>query len=285
MSSAVGVALGPAAHRYGWPVAQGGSAAIATAMAAAITSYGGRIETGHEVTSLADLGNPAIVMLDTSPRAAARIAGNRLPDRVRRAYTAYRHGPAAFLVAFAVDGGVPWRYEPARRAGTVHVVGSFAETAAAEAQVARGTMPERPFVLLGQQSVADPGRAAGSVVPIDAYAHVPAGWTGDATAAIEAQIERFAPGFRERIVARHVRTVAGIERDNANFVGGDIATGAASPWRIVFRPRFALDPYATGIPGVYLCSAATPPGAGAHGLCGYRAALSALKSLGVGAEP
>lgn len=279
MSSAIGVALGTAAHTYGWPVAEGGSAAITSSMAKLLVEFGGTIETGVRVTSLDELDSPDIVMLDTAPAAAADIIGSRLPSRVERAYRRFQHGPGAFQVAFAVDGGIPWAHEDSRRAGTVHVAGSYAEVAAAERDVHAGRMPERPYVLLGQQYLADPGRSSGSIHPIDAYAHVPAGFTGDATAAIEAQIERFAPGFRDRIVARHVRSTAQIEADNANYVGGDIVTGANAALRLVFSPRIALDPYATKVPGVYLCSAATPPGAGAHGMCGFNAAESALKRL------
>lgn len=279
MSSAIGMALGTAAHTYGWPVAEGGSAAITTAMADLLVDLGGKIETGVRVTSLDELGRPDIVMLDTAPAAAARIIGPRLPGRIARAFDKFQHGPGAFQVAYAVDGGIPWTHADSRLAGTVHVAGSFAEIAQAERDVHHGRMPERPFVLLGQQYLADPGRSAGTIHPVDAYAHVPAGFTGDATAAIEAQIERFAPGFRDRIVARHVRSTTQIESDNANYVGGDIITGANAALRLVFRPRIALDPYRTGVPGVYLCSAATPPGAGAHGMCGFNAAESALKQL------
>jgi len=179
-----------------------------------------------------------------------------------------------------VQDGIPWAHEPSHRAGTVHVGGTLAEIAAAEAMVAKGRMPERPFVLVCQQYLADPSRSAGNVHPVYAYAHVPAGWGGDASAAIEAQIERYAPGFRERILARHVRSVSELESYNANYIGGDIATGANDPRQMLFRPRAALDPYSLGVPGVFLCSAATPPGAGAHGMCGWSAANSALRHLG-----
>lgn len=279
MSSAIGVALGAAAHRHGWPVAIGGSASISTAMAKLLASYGGRIETGATVRRLRDLAGADVVMLDTSPSAAARILDGRLPRRVDRAYRRFRHGPGAFQVAFAVDGGVPWLHEPSRRAGTVHVGGAIEQVAAAEREIWRGRLPRRPFVLVGQQSVADPSRAHGDTHPVDVYAHVPAGWTGDVTQVIVEQIERYAPGFTARIRATRVRSTVDIQRDNANYVGGDIITGANTPWQLVFRPRPAFDPYATGIPGVYLCSAATPPGAGAHGMCGWHAANSALAFL------
>jgi phytoene dehydrogenase-like protein len=279
MSSAIGVALGTAAHAYGWPVAEGGSSAISRAMISLLDEHGAKLETGVHVRSLDELGGADIVMLDVAPAAAARIAGDRMPRRIARALTKYRHGPGAFKVDFAIQGGVPWSHEESRHAGTVHVGGSYREIADAEAAVARGAMPDRPFVLVCQQYLADPSRSDGDVHPLYAYAHVPAGHTGDVTAQIESQIERFAPGFRERILARHVRSVAQMEAHDVNYVGGDVVTGANDPRQLVFRPRAALDPYATGIPGVYLCSAATPPGAGAHGMCGYNAARSALRRL------
>lgn len=278
-SSAIGMALGTAAHAFGWPVAEGGSQAISRALIAALEHRGGRVETGVQVRSLRDLGDAEVIMLDLAPAAAVELAGDALPAHVAQAYRRYRHGPGAFVMHFAVEGGIPWSYEPARRAGTVHVGGTAEEVAHAERLVDRGEMPARPFVLVGQQYLADPGRSSADVHPIDSYAHVPTGFTGDAAQAIEDQIERFAPGFRERIVARHVRTPADLQAHNANYSGGDIITGANSALQLLFRPRIALDPYATGIPGVHLCSAATPPGAGAHGMCGYNAAQSALRSV------
>jgi phytoene dehydrogenase-like protein len=280
MSASIGVALICAGHRYGWPVARGGSGAISDALAAAIREHGGRIETGRRVSSLAELPRADAVVLDLAPGAILEIAGERLPGRVASAYRRYRHGPGAFKVDLAVEGGVPWANAATRRAGTVHAAGSFAEIVAGERAIDRGRMPERPFVLVCQQSLADPSRARGGVHPVWAYAHVPRGYTSDATEALLDQIERFAPGLRERILARAVRSTGQIERDNANYVGGDILTGANTPLQTVIRPRLALDPYATGIPGVYVCSAATPPGAGAHGMNGYNAAKSVLRSLG-----
>ncbi|WP_067855981.1 phytoene desaturase family protein [Aeromicrobium erythreum] len=218
-------------------------------------------------------------MLDTAPSVAARIGAHVLPDATRRAYQRFRHGPAAFQLALAVEGGLPWAYRPARRAGTVHVSGSYAETALAERLVSRGQMPERPFVLLGQQHVADPACGRDGLVPVDCYAHVPEGYTGDATEAILRQVERFAPGSRARIVAVAARSARDIERCNPNFVGGDIVTGLKTPTQLLLGPRKRLDPYATGAPGVYLCSAAVPPGAGAHGVGGHVAARSALRRL------
>ncbi|MFL5782416.1 MAG: phytoene desaturase family protein, partial [Thermoleophilaceae bacterium] len=219
------------------------------------------------------------VVLDLAPSVVAEIAGDRLPRHVARAYRRYRHGPAAFKVDLAVEGGVPWTNEACRRAGTVHVAGSFGEIVAAERDVSRGWMPERPFVLLAQQYLADPERSAGDVHPVWSYAHVPNGFDGDAERAIVDQIERFAPGLRERIVATSVTTPADLAARNENYVGGDIITGANTPWQVLVRPRPALDPYSTGIPGVFICSAATPPGAGVHGMNGYNAARSVLRRL------
>ncbi len=278
-SAAAGVVLTAACHHNGWPVARGGSQAIAAALAAVVREHGGKIETGRPVRSLAELPAADAVLLDLAPRAVAELAGERLPSRVARAYRRYKHGPGAFKVDLAVEGGVPWADDASGRAGTVHVIGSFEETALGEREVNRGRMPERPFVLVGQQYLADPSRSRGDVHPVWSYAHVPHGYEGDATEALLDQIERFAPGLRERILARHVRSPADLASYNPNYIGGDIITGANTPLQTVVRPRVALDPYATGIPGVFICSAATPPGPGASGMSGYNAALSALRTL------
>jgi phytoene dehydrogenase-like protein len=279
LSSSIGMALICSGHADGWPVAKGGSIAIANAFAAVIREHGGRIETGRRVSSLAELPAADAVVLDLSPRGVLELAGDRLPPRSARAYRRYKHGPGAFKLDLAVEGGVPWTYEPARRAATVHLCGSFEEIVLAEREVNRGRMPERPYVLLAQQYLADPQRSRGDLHPVWAYAHVPSGYSGDATGAILAQLERFAPGTRERIGATSVRTPAEIEAANANFVGGDILTGANTPLQTLMRPRIAADPYATGIPGVFICSAATPPGAGAHGINGYNAAQAVIRAL------
>ncbi len=280
MSSSVGCALIDACHAFGWPVAKGGSRTITDALAAELRERGGTIETGRRVTSLGELGTPEIVVFDLAPGAVAKIAGDRLPPRVARAYRRYRHGPGAFKLDLAVEGGVPWANEDCRRAGTVHVIGSFEELVEAERRINRGAMPERPFALVGQQYLADPTRSVGDLHPVWVYAHVPSGYPGDATDSVLGQIERFAPGLRERIVETATRTPADLESYNANYVGGDIITGANGPVQVLIRPRLALDPYSTGIDGVYICSAATPPGAGAHGMNGYNAARSALRRLG-----
>ena len=196
-----------------------------------------------------------------------------------RAYSSFKHGPGAFKVDFAVQDGIPWTSSDVRKAGTVHVGGDIEEVAAAELAVHQGRMPDRPFVLVGQQYLADPSRSVGAVHPLWTYAHVPHGFTGDATQAISSQIERFAPGFRDRIKGIAVRSTTEMSRYNENYAGGDIIGGASTPKQLIFRPRVAFDPYSAGIKGVWLCSASTPPGAGAHGMCGSNAAERALRHL------
>jgi phytoene dehydrogenase-like protein len=279
LTSAIGLTLASAAHAHGWVVAEGGSQAIAEALALDIRANGGAIETDVTVTSVTDLPAHDLLLLDVSPSLAVGILGDRLPSRVAKAYRRFTHGPGAFKVDFAVEGGVPWTAEVAHRAGTVHLGGTADEVAAGERAVHRGTLPERPFVLVGQQYLADPGRSVGNVHPLWTYAHVPHGYDGDATDAIVAQIERFAPGFRERVAGMAVRSATTMAVYNQNYIGGDIIGGASSMRQTIFRPRVGRDPYATGIPGVYLCSASTPPGAGAHGMCGANAAARALADI------
>ncbi|MEE2056653.1 phytoene desaturase family protein [Rhodococcus artemisiae] len=278
-TSAVGLMITAAGHRYGWPVAEGGSAAITRALAAMLAEHGGKIHTGVHVRSSADIPTADVILLDIAPGAALTILGSALPKRVAKAYGRFRHAPGAFKVDFAIDGPIPWSDPACAGAGTVHLGGDFDEIARAEREVTMGRLPDRPFVLLGQQYVADSTRSRGPLHPVYAYAHVPAGFTGDATGAIVGQIERFAPGFRDRIVAQATSSPADLAVDNPNQVGGDIIGGANADLQVVFRPRIARDPYSTGIDGVYLCSASTPPGAGAHGMCGYNAAESALRHL------
>ncbi|MGW9565576.1 phytoene desaturase family protein [Prescottella equi] len=278
-TAAAGLLMLGAGHRYGWPVAKGGSRAVTDALASLLRAHGGRIETGRRVRSLGELPRADVMLLDLSPTGVADLAGDLLPGRVARAYRRFRYGPAAFKLDLAVEGGVPWRDPACRRAGTVHVGGTLEEITAAERDVHRGRMPERPFVLVAQQYLADPSRSAGDVHPVWAYAHVPHGYPGDATEAILRQLERFAPGVRDRIVGAFARSATEMPRYNPNYVGGDIASGANDPVQMLSRPRIALDPYSTGIPGVYICSASTPPGGGVHGMSGHNAALSALRML------
>lgn len=280
-TSAVAMGIISAGHLHGWPVAEGGSRSITDALAARLGELGGRIHTGVTVTDSRELSNADVVLFDLAPRAVARILGDKLSPRIARAYGRYRHGPGAFKVDFAIEGGVPWRNDECGRAGTVHLGGTFEETVATERDIAAGRMPERPFVLVGQQYLADPTRSAGNVHPLWTYAHVPHGYSGDATSAIIGQIERFAPGFRDRVMATSVRSTADLETANPNFVGGDILTGSNTLRQLLLRPRTSIDPYSTGVPGRFLCSAATPPGAGAHGMGGYHASGSALRHLRV----
>ncbi|WP_367325063.1 phytoene desaturase family protein [Streptomyces sp. HUAS ZL42] len=279
LSASIGLGILTAGHHYGWAVAEGGSRRITDAMAALLLDLGGKIETGVRVRSVSRLPAADVTVWDVAPTALADILGDLLPSRIARAYRRYRYGPGAFKVDFAVEGGVPWRAEAARRAGTVHLGGTYAEVAATERDIHAGRMPERPFVLVGQQYLADPSRSVGDVHPVWSYAHVPNGYTGDATEAITAQIERFAPGFRDRIVGTAVRTTPGFAEYNPNYVGGNIMTGATDIAQLVLGPRPTLQPYDTGVPGHYLCSAATPPGPGAHGMCGAHAAARALRYL------
>jgi phytoene dehydrogenase-like protein len=284
LSASVGMLLTTAAHAVGWPVAKGGTGAISTAMVALLESLGGTVRTGVHVTSLVQVdaqvgGRPDIVLLDTAPAGVLRIVGDRLPGRVRRAFGRYSYGPAVHKVDFAIEGDVPWTNEDCRRAGTLHLGGTAAEIAGNEAATGRGEMPDRPFVLVGQQYLADPSRSVGNTNPLWAYAHVPHGYTGDATEAVIGQIERFAPGFRDQVLVTHTRSATQMAAYNPNYVGGDIGTGANTAKQIALRPRFALNPYRLGVKGVYLCSSATPPGAGVHGMCGFNAAETALASL------
>ena len=276
LTTAFGMTMAASAHAGGWPVAVGGSQSVATALAARLTHLGGEIRTGVMVRSLADLPPHRAVLFDTNPAQLATIAGDALPARYRARLLRFRHGCGAFKVDYALDGPVPWQNESCRRAGTVHAVGSLAEIVAAEAEVAAGRMPERPLVLVVQQSLVDSSRAPAGKHTLWAYAHVPHGYVGDATDAIESQIERFAPGFRDLVLARHTRTPADLHADNPNYVGGDIAGGAHSGMQLVFRPTFALRSYVTPNPSLLLCSASTPPGAGVHGMCGWHAAGRAL---------
>ena len=278
MSSAVGMALISAGHANGWPVAKGGSQAIADALASVITGSGGRIETGRLIRSVDELPGGEPVVLDLSPSGVVGLAGHRMPDNVRKAYQRYKYGPAAFKVDLAVEGGIPWTSEEARRAGTVHVVGSFEELVHAESEINFSRMPDRPFILVGQQYLADPSRSNGDVHPIWAYAHVPNGYSLDVTELILRQIERFAPGFRERIVSGTTMTPTEFPFYNANYVGGDIVAGANTPRQLIARPRLALDPYKVA-DGMWICSSATPPGGGVHGMGGANAARSLLRAI------
>ncbi len=279
LTSAFGISLALAGHAVGWPVARGGSQMLADAMTARLIELGGDIRVSSPVRSMADLPPHRVALFDTNPAQLERIAGDLLPPAYRRRLLRFRYGPAAFKVDYALDGPVPWINEACRRAGTVHVGGTFSEIQSAEADAGRGRMPDRPFVLVVQQSVFDTTRAPAGKHTLWTYAHVPHGSPIDATDALERQIERFAPGFRDLVLARHVTTPAGFEAYNPNYVGGDIGGGAHSGGQLVFRPTFGLHSYVTPNPSVLLCSASTPPGAGVHGMGGYHAARRALSGV------
>jgi len=250
-------------------------------MADYFCSLGGEIRTGHRVTSLDELPPSRAIFFDTSPREVLKIAGDRLPARYRRQLEGYRYGAGVCKVDFALDGPIPWENPEVARAGTVHVGGMLEEIVASEAAVGRGEHVERPFVLLAQQSLFDPSRAPEGKHTVWAYCHVPNGSKVDMTPRIEAQIERFAPGFKKRIQARYTRLASDWEKYNPNYVGGDINTGAQDLWQFFTRPVWRLTPYRMPVKGLYLCSSATPPGGGVHGMCGYHAAKTALKDLRV----
>ncbi len=279
LTTAAGLVLAAAGHVSGWPAAVGGSQRITEALVAHLESLGGKVQTGTEVRSTTDLPWTRAVLFDTTPAQLVRIAGERLPTRSRKRLERFRRGSGSFKVDFAVDGPIPWRNEDCRRAGTVHCGGTFEEVAAAERDVHEGRVPERPFTLVAQQSVMDDTRAPAGKQAVWAYCHTPNGSTVDMADRIEAQIERFAPGFRDTILARTSIDAAGLEAYNANYLGGDIAGGATDGLQMVARPVLSPNPYRSGAPGMWLCSASTPPGGGVHGMCGRNAAEDVLAWL------
>lgn len=276
-TAGVGLLLGGLGHAVGWPMAAGGSQSIADALVAELRVHGGEVECDRAVRSLDELPPSRVVLADVVPRNLAAMAGDRLPARVRRAYERFRHGPGVFKVDYALSAPVPWRDPATARAATVHVGGTFAEIADAEAAPWRGEHAERPFVLVVQQSLFDPSRAPAGRHTLWAYCHVPAYSTVDMTDAIDRQIERFAPGFRDIIIARHVAFPSDVEAGNANYIGGDISAGVNDVRQLFTRPTVSLRPWITGAKGLYLCSASTPPGAGVHGMSGFHAARLALE--------
>jgi phytoene dehydrogenase-like protein len=279
LTGAVGALFALTGHIEDWPVAVGGSATVTQAMASALQALGGRIETGVHVRNLGELPEARVVLFDTSPARFADICGPELPTGYVRRLRRYRYGPGVFKLDWALDGPIPWRDPAILDASTVHVGGTLEEIAAAEADVWRGRHPERPFVILVQQSQFDASRAPAGRHTGYAYCHVPAGSTLDQTDAIERQLERFAPGFRDRILARHTLDTRGFEARNPNYRGGAITGGVSDVFQFFTRPVARLDPYSTPNPRLFLCSASTPPGGGVHGLCGHFAARSALRRL------
>lgn len=285
-TAAAALSLGTHAHARGWPIPVGGSQAIVDAMADDFLAHGGTIETDTEVSSIDELPRAKAVLFDLTPRGLLRIAGSRLPVRYQRRLSRFRYGAAVAKVDFALSGPVPWSDENLAAAGTVHVGGMRAEIAAAEKDVAAGRHSASPYVLVAQPSVGDPGRAPKGQHVLWAYTHVPSGSDVDQTESVIRQLERFAPGFRDVILASASKTAVDMERENPNYIGGDIAGGAATFGQLVARPVLSTDPWRTPAQGLYLCSSSTPPGPGVHGLAGYYAARSALRhEFGITAGP
>ena len=276
LSSAVGLVLGAAGHAVGWPVAAGGAQSIVNALASHLKQLGGRIETGHPVDSLRELEED-IILCDISPRQLSRIAGDILPTTYHRKLQAFQYGPGAFKIDWALSQPIPWKARECLRSATVHVGGTLEEFAASERRPWQSQPPDRPFVLVTQPSLFDSTRAPAGKHTAWGYCHVPNGFTGSAQQAIESQIERFAPGFRDCILARKLWTTAEFESWNPNLIGGDLSGGAMNLRQLLFRP--SASQYRTPKKGLYLCSASTPPGGSVHGMCGYHAANAALADL------
>ncbi len=280
LTASFGIILGSSGHAVGWPMARGGSQRITETMAAYLRTLGGVIETGMPVGNIDELPPARHVLLDLTPRQIARLAGHKLPAGYVRKLNGFRYGPGIFKVDWALDGPIPWKDPACARAATVHLGGTFAEVARSEKVVWQGRHAERPFILLAQQSLFDDTRAPAGKHTAWAYCHVPNGSTVDMTNTIAAQIERFAPGFRDRILASHTFNTAGMEQHNGNYIGGDI-NGGVQDWRQFYtRPMLRAVPYSTPNPGLFICSSSTPPGGGVHGMCGYHAARAVLRSKG-----
>jgi phytoene dehydrogenase-like protein len=276
-SASFGLVLALGAHAVGWPMAKGGSESIIDALAGVFRALGGEIRTSHRVKSMRDVPPSRAVIFDTTPRQLVAIAGDALPPRYVRRLQRFRYGPGVFKIDWALDGPIPWRAAECARAATVHVGGTLDELAIHEEAIWRGRVTEKPFVLLAQHSAFDPTRAPAGKHTGWAYCHVPNGSTEDMTEAIERQVERFAPGFRDRILARHTINTAQYEAHNANIIGGDIGGGANTLEQFIARPILSLNPYATPNPRLYIGSGSTPPGGGVHGMGGYWAARAALR--------
>jgi phytoene dehydrogenase-like protein len=278
-SAAVGAVLGMMGHAVGWPFPRGGSQSITDALVACLRDSGGEVECRAPVRTLADVPHARALLFDLSPAQFLRIAGDRLPTRYSNALRRFRPAPGIFKIDYALDAPVPWLDPACHRAGTVHIGGTAAEVAASEQAVARGRIPDAPFVLAAQHTLFDPSRAPAGKHTLWAYCHIPFGSIFDMTSRIERQIERFAPGFRDRILARHVMGPDRLEAWDPNLAGGDISGGASSLWQLICRPILSPTPYRTPLHGVYLCSSSTPPGGGVHGMCGFYAAMAALADI------
>ena len=282
VSAAFGIVPAASAHQVGWPVASGGSQRLADALAAHLRALGGRIDAGRPIESVDELPSADAALLDVTPRQLVRLAGHRLPQRYTERLARYRYGPGVFKLDWALDGPIPWTAPEIARAGTVHLGGTLDEVAASEELVCRGEHPEKPFVLLVQASLFDGARAPAGKHTAWAYCHVPHGSPRDMTAAIEAQVERFAPGFSDLIIARSSMDTAEVERRNPNYVGGDINGGVQDLRQLFARPMLRRVPYSTPDPGLFICSSSTPPGGGVHGMCGYWAARAAQRRSATG---
>lgn len=276
-SAAFGLVLGMMGHAVGWPIPRGGSQQIANALASLLRSLSGEIQTGRRIENIEELPKARVVLLDLTPQQVLRILSGKLPSSYRQALERFRYGPGVFKIDYALDGPIPWLANACLRAGTLHVGGSLEEVAKSEREVARGEIPERPFVLLSQPSLFDATRAPRGKHIAWAYCHVPSGASFDMTSRIDAQIERFAPGFGDRILARHTENCADFEKKNANLIGGSINGGASDLWHLLARPILSPKPYRTPLTAVYLCSSSTPPGGGVHGMCGFHAAEAAIR--------
>jgi phytoene dehydrogenase-like protein len=277
VSAAFGLVLGMLAHAVGWPIARGGSQRVADALLGYLGSLGGQTRTSAHITSVSELPHHRTVLLDLTPRQILEIKGTELPRSYRRQLARYRYGPGVFKIDWALEAPIPWQAEACRAAGTVHLGGTLGEVASAEAAVWRGEHPARPFVVLAQPTIVDPSRAPADRHIAWAYCHVPNGSTVDMASAIEAQVERFAPGFSRLILARSTRNACQMQAHNPNYVGGDINGGVQDLLQLWTRPVPRRDPYATPNPRIFICSSATPPGGGVHGMCGFYAARSALR--------
>jgi phytoene dehydrogenase-like protein len=278
-SAAIGLVLGLLGHSVGWPIPEGGSQKITDALVSLLKSLGGKIETGRMVSNLRELPAAKIVMLDVTPRQFLRLVGSGLPQPYDRKLANFQYGPGVFKIDYALNAPIPWAAPECRKAGTVHVGGTFSQVAAAREAVIGGKHPSAPFILVSQPTLFDPTRAPKGRHIAWAYCHVPRRSTYNMTNRIEEQIERFAPGFRDCVIARHVHMTADLERHNPNLVGGSIDGGATSLWQMAARPVLSPAPYRTPVRGIYLCSSSTPPGGGVHGMCGQNAARLALADL------
>jgi phytoene dehydrogenase-like protein len=278
-SSAFAIVLGMFGHAVGWPMARGGAQRLSQALASHLQALGGEIRTNTVVDDLAEVQNTRLIFLDVPPRQLLRIARNRIPQSYRRKLEHYRCGPGVFKIDYALNSPIPWLAQECRSAGTIHLGGAMREIAEAELTVSRGSHPESPFVLLAQPTLFDPSRAPQDKHIAWVYTHVPHGSSFDMTERVERQIERFAPGFRQHVLTHRIMNCCDLESRNANLIGGDINGGAADLFQLLARPVLSPTPYRTAIPGVFLCSASTPPGGGVHGMCGFHAASAALKKL------